>query len=96
MTIVRVCHFVKGEDDAIVLADLNKIQVCRRGPSEEVKTIASGASTSLATPRKERRVSSSKSTPDNCNDCAIRKKVNGFHITDRLTSMLKKPYAKLV
>lgn len=97
MTIVQVYQFVKREDDAIVLADFSKIQKrYGRGPLEEMKTVASGASTSLATPCRERRVSCSKSTTDNCNDCVIRKTVNGCHITDKLTPMLKKLHEKLV
>jgi transposase len=98
---------MKREADAGVLTNLKKTQ--RRvaeatGVSErsvrrivkEIKTIESGASTSFATPHKERLVSSPKSMLDNFNECVIRRTVNEFYITDKQRPTLKKIHAKLV
>jgi hypothetical protein len=63
---------------------------------KEMKTTESSASTWFATPRKERLVSSPKSTLGNFNECVIRRTVNDFYITNKQRPTLKKIHAKMV
>jgi hypothetical protein len=86
--------FMKREADG-VSTDLKTPQERATGISErslkrtmkEMKTTASGASTSFVTLHKEKLVSCPISTPANFNKCVIHGTVNDFQIADKQRPM---------